>query len=89
MQAVPPFQSRCNASSDTASAQDGALTELRALHALAETINRSSSLESVYPEALQALRWVCAADRAGLLFLDAQNAMRFAASDGQIGRAHV
>lgn len=82
MQAVPPFPSRRSASSATESTQDSALTELRALHALAETINRSNSLESVYPEALQALRWVCAADRAAVLLFDAQNAMRFAASDG-------
>ncbi len=82
MQAVPPFPSRRNAFPATESTPDSALTELRALHALAETINRSNSLESVYPEALQALRWVCAADRAAILLFDAQNAMRFAASDG-------
>lgn len=62
--------------------QNRTLTELRALHALAETINRSNSLESVYPEALQALRWVCAADRAAVLLLDHKNIMRFAAADG-------
>ena len=82
MQAVPPLPSRRNASPAAESAPDSALTELRALHALAETINRSRSLESVYPEALQALRWICAADRAAVLLSDAQNAMRFAASDG-------
>ncbi|MBI4989951.1 MAG: GAF domain-containing protein [Rhodocyclales bacterium] len=61
---------------------DRSLTELRALHALAETINLSSSLESVYPETLQALRWACHADRAVVLLFDARNAMRFVASDG-------
>lgn len=62
--------------------QDRTLSELRALHALAETINRSGSLDAVFPEALQAMRWTCAADRAAVLLFDAQNAMRFAASDG-------
>ena len=63
-------------------ASDGALAELRALHALAESINRSTSLESIYPEALQALRWITRADRAAVLLFDAQDVMRFAAWDG-------
>ncbi len=71
-----------NATTIAEPAPDRTLTELRALHALAETINRSSSLDSVYPETLQALRWICAADRAAVLLLDHQNSMRFAASDG-------
>lgn len=55
------------------------LRELRALHALAEAINRSDSVEAVFPEALQALRWICGADRAAVLLFDAGGTMRFAA----------
>jgi len=58
------------------------LRELRALHALAEAINRSASVEAVYPETMQALRWISGADRAGLLLLDAGGTMRFVAWDG-------
>jgi signal transduction histidine kinase len=58
------------------------LRELRALHALAEAINRSAAVESVYPEALQALRWISGADRAALLLFDAGGSMRFTAWDG-------
>ena len=58
------------------------LRELRALHTLAEAINRSASVEAVYPEVLQALRRTCGADRAGLLLFDAGGTLRFAAWDG-------
>jgi signal transduction histidine kinase len=63
-------------------ASDGAMAELRALHALAESINRSTTLEAIYPEALQALRRITRADRAAVLLFDAQDVMRFAAWDG-------
>jgi signal transduction histidine kinase len=59
-----------------------AVDELRALHALAESINRSTALETVYPEALQALRRVARADRAAVLLLDAGGVMRFVAWHG-------
>ena len=58
------------------------LRELRALHALAEAINRCAAVEAVYPETLQALRWISGADRAALLLFDAGGTMRFAAWDG-------
>ena len=60
-------------------APERALAELRALHALAEAINRSSSLETIYPEALQAVRWATQADRAAVLLFDRQDVMRFTA----------
>ncbi|MDT3736403.1 MAG: ATP-binding protein [Denitratisoma sp.] len=63
-------------------ASEGALAELRALHALAESINRSTSLEAIYPEALQALRRIVRADRAAVLLCDSQGVMRFAAWNG-------
>lgn len=63
-------------------AEDRSLTELRALHALAEAINRCTSLESVCPETLQALCWTARADRAAVLLYDEANTMRFVASDG-------
>ncbi|MCZ7655529.1 MAG: GAF domain-containing protein [Rhodocyclaceae bacterium] len=55
---------------------------MRALHALAEAINRCTSLESVCPETLQALCWTARADRAAVLLYDEANTMRFVASDG-------
>jgi signal transduction histidine kinase len=58
------------------------LDELRALHALADRINRSVSLDDIYPEALGALRQVAHAERAAVLLLDAAGSMRFVASDG-------
>jgi signal transduction histidine kinase len=58
------------------------LRELRALHALAEVINRSGNLDAVYPETLRALRWITGADRAALLLFDAGGTMRFAAWEG-------
>ena len=61
---------------------DHSLAELRALHALSESINRSTTLDAVYPEALAALRRTTGADRAAVLLLDEDNAMRFAAWDG-------
>lgn len=66
----------------TEAAEDRALAELRALHALAEAINRCTSLDPVYPETLQALRWTTGADRAAVLLFDAGGTMRFTASDG-------
>jgi signal transduction histidine kinase len=63
-------------------APDRSLAELRALHALAETINRSAAVEAAYPEALQALRRITQADRAAILLQDEQGIMRFAAWDG-------
>jgi len=66
----------------TEAAEDRALAELRALHALAEAINRCTCLDPVYPEALQALRWTTGADRAAVLLFDAGGTMRFVASDG-------
>ena len=59
-----------------------ALDELRALHALAEVINRSTSLDPVYAEALRALRRVAGADRVAVLLVDGGGLMRFAAWDG-------
>jgi len=59
-----------------------ALSELRVLHALAEVINRSTSLDAVFAETLQALRWTTGADRAAVLLFDEANVMRFVAWDG-------
>ena len=67
-------------------AEGRALTELRALHALAEAINRCTSLDSVYPETLQALCWTAQADRAGVLLFDETGTMRFVASEGLSAR---
>lgn len=58
------------------------LRELRILHALADRINRSVSLDELYPETLAALRRAVQADRAAVLLLDAAGSMRFVASDG-------
>jgi signal transduction histidine kinase len=58
------------------------LEELRALHALAESINRSTCLDAIYPEALAALRRTVGADRAAVLLLDEDGAMRFVAWEG-------
>ncbi|MBK6630964.1 MAG: GAF domain-containing protein [Betaproteobacteria bacterium] len=65
-----------------ATAEDRTLTELRALHALAEAITRCTFLEAIYPETLQALCWAARADRAAVLLFDAGGTMRFVASDG-------
>jgi signal transduction histidine kinase len=62
--------------------QPRALSELRVLHALAEVINRSTSLDTIFSETLQTLRWTTQADRAAVLLFDEANVMRFAASDG-------
>ena len=78
----PPYMIRSASPVAVEAAEDRALAELRALHALAEAINRCTSLDPVYPEALQALRWTTGADRAAVLLFDAGGTMRFIASDG-------
>jgi PAS domain S-box-containing protein len=58
------------------------MRELRALHGLTEVINRSATLDQVFPEALQALRSATGADRAAILLLDEGGTMRYVAWDG-------
>ncbi len=71
---------RAHAATETP--QDRTLAELRALHALAEAINRSNSPEAVYPETLQTLCGITQADRAAILLFDSSGVMRFVAWDG-------
>jgi PAS domain S-box-containing protein len=68
--------------------------EIRALHGLAEAINRSGSLAQIFPEAVQAVRRTSGANRAAVLLFDdrrksprdEQYLMRYVAWDGLSGQ---
>lgn len=56
-------------------------SQQRALHELADTVNRAAALSAIYDAALQAIRRFHGADRASILLYDASGVMRFVAWD--------
>ena len=56
-------------------------SQQRALHELADTVNRAAALPEIYQGALQTIRRFHGADRAAILLFDADGVMRFVASD--------
>ncbi len=56
-------------------------SQQRALHELADTVNRAEALPAIYDAALRAIRRCHGADRAAILLYDAEGVMRFVAWD--------
>lgn len=57
-------------------------SQQRALHELADTVNRAAALPAIYEAALRAIRRFHGADRAAILLYDSGGVMRFVAWDG-------
>src|SRR6187399_3254298 len=58
------------------------LETLNSIHELNETVNRASSTDVIFEEALHALQRAVKADRASILLCDAEGVMQFTAWHG-------